>query len=54
MRPYCLVRGVHLLVVGPDGGEASVPNAILAGGAAFGGTFLLLLALAHFLGGGRE
>lgn len=31
-------------------GGASVPNAILTGGAAFAGTIGLLLGLAHFLG----
>ena len=34
-------------------GSATVPNAILTGGAAFAGTVLLLLGLAHFLSGGR-
>jgi hypothetical protein len=32
-------------------GGATVPNAILTGGAAFAGTVFLLLGLAHFLGG---
>lgn len=32
-------------------GGASIPNAILTGGGAFAGTVILLLALAHFLGG---
>jgi hypothetical protein len=35
-------------------GGVSTPNAILAGGAAFGGTVLVLLGLAHYVGGGRE
>ena len=32
-------------------GGAGIPNAIRSGGAAFAGTVVLLLALAHFLSG---
>ena len=46
-----LVAGVAGVLA--HAGGATVPNAILTGGAAFAGTVLLLLALAHFLSGGR-
>jgi hypothetical protein len=56
---WALLMLVTAVVVGgvagvlTHAGGASVPNAILAGGAAFGGTFVILLGLAHYLSGGR-
>ncbi len=46
-----LVAGVAGVLA--HAGGATVPNAILTSGAAFAGAVLLLLALAHFLSGGR-
>lgn len=50
---------VAALVAGTAGllakaGGATVPNAILTGGAAFAGAVGLLLGLAHFLTGGQK
>jgi len=46
-----LVAVIASLLDHADG--ESVPHAIIFGGAAFAGTVLLLLGLAHFLGDGR-
>ncbi|MFY1634265.1 hypothetical protein ACN27F_13450 [Solwaraspora sp. WMMB335] len=46
-----IVGGVAGLLAYAD--DPSVPRAALTGGASFAGTFLLLLAIAHYAGGGR-
>jgi hypothetical protein len=46
-----IVAGVAGLLAAAGG--ANLPSAILTAGGAFAGTIAVLLALAHFAGGGR-
>lgn len=45
----CIVGSIAALLA--YAGGSKVPTAILTGGGAFGGTVLLLIAIAHYIGG---
>jgi len=57
---WVLLMLLFSALVGTIGGllayasDKSIPGAVLYGGGAFGGCFLLLLAIAHYAGGDRS